>query len=232
MASTASGRGGVVQLRLRSRHWFQQVSSVARRRGGAASQLAISNVARVGLFMLTHSSPSPAPSPQEPARWSGSGSIETNGDDDDIERGAEGHLHPGSQAHDGRDTSFYYYFLLQCDGPRRRTREQTGRQEPAGRALPATCKESTSRRPRTSAISMPEERDPKQRRSLWLLISDGMGVPLQKIKRRAHEFRREPRPRLWNILNRDPSCNLPAMGSSQSFPCVDEEDRGLTKGAA
>lgn len=184
-----------------------------------------------GCALLTRSSPSPSPSPSPRKQLGGPGpgpSRQTA----TTTTSKEGQRGTSIQAHDGRDTSCFLIAVRQTTSQDPRLESKQAAKSQQGEHCRQLARNQTSRRPRTSAISMPEERDPKQRRSLWLLISDGMGESPSKKKRRAHEFRREPRPRLWNILNRDPSCNLPVMGSSQSFPCVDEEDRGLTKGAA
>lgn len=66
-------------------------------RGGGAGQLRSSPFPTSPEWMCSADTLVTVSISREPARWSGSGPIETNGDnDDDIERGAEGHLHPGT----------------------------------------------------------------------------------------------------------------------------------------
>lgn len=128
-------RRGVVQLR--SRHWFPTSLQCCAEEGRGSFAARHFQRRPSGCALLTHSSPSPSPGSQLGGPGPGP-SRQTATTTTPLKEGQRG---TSIQAHDGRDTSFFYYSATDhVAGPE--TREQTGRQEPAGRALPATCKES------------------------------------------------------------------------------------------
>lgn len=167
-------RRGVVQLR--SRHWFPTSLQCCAEEGRGSFAARHFQRRPSGCALLTHSSPSPSPRSQLGGPGPGP-SRQTATTTTTLKEGQRG---TSIQAHDGRDTSFFFITVRQTTSQDPRLESKQAAKSQQGEHCRQLARNQTSRRPRTSAISMPEERDPKQRRSLWLNFGWHGRVPLQK----------------------------------------------------